>query len=219
MSNDGDQLFTVMPVDFFQFGFDIHRIDPKPIDSLGKRLFQEKYRLPDLTSLCGEQSFAEVYMGWSPEGVAIHLLSQEPFKRVNYPDVTRGNSLEVFIDTRDVKTSGFNTRYCHHYYCLPNHDDGHQAGELTHFRTEDAHEWCNSEDLQFKASLHSSSYSLTLFIPAHCLVGYDPENFDRMGFAYRVNRAVGAPQHFCAVSGEFAIEQQPSLWSTLRLVK
>lgn len=215
---EGDQTFSVMPADFFQFSFDLHHIDPQPLASLGKRLYHERYRLPDLTYLCGESPFAEVYMAWNKEGLACHLLAQEPFRRANYPEVSRGDGLELFIDTRDVKSSGYNTRYCHHFFCLPEAVDAHHAGELTHFRTDDSHEWCNGDDLQVKAALHAASYSLTLFIPAHCIVGYDPDNFDRLGFAYRINRAIGPPQHFCVVGSEFQIEQQPSLWSTMRLI-
>ncbi len=215
---DGDQDFSILPVDFFQFVFEVRRLDPQPASSMGKRLLHDRYRLPDLSELSGNGHFADLYMAWAPEGLAFHLHSDEPFKRAHHPDVTRGDSLELFIDTRDVKTSGYNTKYCHHFFCLPEAVDGHQAGELTHFRTEDAHEWCNPEDLIVKSSLHASSYSLNLFIPAHCLTGYDPANFDRLGFGYRMNRAGGEPQHFCASGSEFVIEQQPSLWATMRLV-
>lgn len=216
---DEETPFTLAPVDFFQFAFELRQIELEQVSSLGKRLHQEKYRLPDLSGLCSEEAFAEVYMAWTKEGIAVHVLVEEPFHRVTYPDVTRGDSLEIFLDTRDVKTSGYNTRYCHHFYCLPESIEAHQAGEITHFRTEDAHEWCNHEDLEVKASKHASSYSMTLFIPAHCLTGYDPDNFDRMGVAYRVNRTIGPPQHFSAVSSEFQVEQQPSLWVSFKLVK
>ncbi len=213
-----DQQFNLLPINFFQLSLDLQRVDSQSFTSLGKRLAHDKYRLPNFSHLCGESEFAEVFLGWSPEGIATHVLVHETFKRASYPDVTRGDSIELFIDTRDVKTSGFNTRFCHHFFCLPEEVDGYQVGELTHFRTEDAHEWCNKDDLQVKASLHSGSYSITLLIPSHCLVGYDPDNFKRIGFAYRINRTIGPPQHFCAVTQEFQIEQQPSLWSTMQLV-
>ncbi|MFA6915610.1 MAG: hypothetical protein WC222_04375 [Parachlamydiales bacterium] len=215
---DEETPLILTPVNFFQFAFELHKIDLQPLASLGKRLSHPKYRLPDLSGLCAEEAFAEIYMGWAEQGLAIHVLCNETFNRVSYPDVTRGDSLELFLDTRDVKTSGYNTRYCHHFYCLPESIEGHQAGEITHFRTEDAHEWCNHEDLEVKASKHSGSYSLTLIIPSHCMTGYDPENFNRIGISYRVNRTVGPQQHFSAVSEEFQIEQQPSLWASFKLI-
>ena len=60
---------------------------------------------------------------------------------------------------------------------------------------------------------------LQIFIPAECLHGYDPEQFDRLGFSYRINRYALPPQHFSVVTKEYQIEQQPSLWSHMRLVK
>lgn len=214
---NGDLSFSIEPVNFFQFSLDLYHFVAEPFSSIGKRLCQDRYRLPDLASLSGTVSFADVYMGWSLEGIAVHAMIHEPFRRCSYPDVARGDALEIFVDTRDVKTSGFNTRYCHHFFCLPEAIDGHQAGELTHFRTEDAHDWCSADELISKATLHQDSYSLTLFIPSNCLTGYDPEHFDRLGFNYKVNRAAGEAQNFSASSREFQIEQQPSLWASLKL--
>lgn len=215
---DGDLALNINPINFFQINLELHFIETEPFSSLGKRLYHEKYRLPDLSSLCGDHSFSEVYLGWSQEGIALHTLVHEQFRRCSYPEVSKGDSVEVFIDTRDIKTSGFNTRYCHHFFCLPEEVENHQAGELTHFRTEDSHDWCKNEDLLVKATLYDESYSVTLFIPAHCLVGYEPAHFDRIGFAYRINRFLGEPQHFCVSSHEFQVEQQPSLWGSMKLM-
>lgn len=215
---DEETPLILTPVNFFQFSFELHKIDLQPSNTLVKRLAHDKYRLPNLSGLCAEEHFADVYMGWAEQGIAVYFHSQDPFQRVTYPDVTRGDSLEIFLDTRDVKTSGYNTRYCHHFYCLPEAIEGHQAGELTHFRTEDAHEWCNHEDLEVKAGKHGSTYTILMIIPSHCLTGYDPANFNRIGIAYRANRTAGRSQHFSAVTEEFQVEQQPSLWASFKLV-
>jgi hypothetical protein len=143
----------------------------------------------------------------------------QAFQRVTYPDIARGDSVELFFDTRDVKTSGFNTRFCHHFFFLPEAVDGHQAGEITRFRTEDIHELCDPKELKVKSQLKSNSYQMQIFIPAHCLHGYDSEQFDRLGFTYRINRPDGPSQHFSVVTDDYQVEQQPSLWSSVRLVK
>lgn len=65
----------------------------------------------------------------------------------------------------------------------------------------------------------TSSYTLNIFIPNHCLYGYDPAQFGRLGFTYRVNQSEGFAQHFSVVSEDYQIDQQPSLWGTLRLVR
>lgn len=60
---------------------------------------------------------------------------------------------------------------------------------------------------------------MKIFIPSQCLYGYDPKQFDRLGFTYRINRAGGQPQHFSVISQEYQIDQQPSLWGSIKLVK
>ena len=102
---------------------------------------------------------------------------------------------------------------------MPEPLEGIQAGELTRFSTEDKHELCDPKDLKVKSQIGSRSYSMKIFIPSHCLVGYDPEQFDRLGFTYRINRSHKDPQHFSVVTQDFQIEQQPSLWASLKLLR
>jgi hypothetical protein len=203
--------FALSPINFFQLRLEGHHAS--------NGITAKKYLLPNTADLCQEEHFAKVFFGWNAQGLEFLVEVASPFKISSYPDVTRGDSVELMIDTRDVKTSGYNTRFCHHFFFLPEPLEGIQAGEITRFRTEDKHELCDSLELSVKSDVKSKSYTMKIFIPAHCLVGYDPEQFDRLGFTYRINRSQGDPQHFSVVSQEYQIEQQPSLWSTIKLVK
>ncbi len=179
----------------------------------------DRYLLPGLAPLYGSaSSFASVALAWDADGVRVGVKVSEPMQQAFFPEIQRGDSIELFFDTRDVKTSGFATRFCHHFYCLPKAVEGHQAGEITRFRTEDTHEWCDPKLLKVHSHLNNRGYSVDLFIPAECLHGYDPEHYSRLGFTYRVNRFGEDPQYFSVSSRDFVIEQQPSLWSSLRLV-
>lgn len=215
---EDNEWLPLTPINFFQISADC------PYLPLTKEGFphmtpkQAQYMLlPDTSQLCAEESFAQVSLGWNQEGLEACVRVSYPFERAYYPDVFRGDSVELFIDTRDVKTSGFNTRFCHHFFFLAEAIEGHLAGEITRFRTEDAHPLCEPNDLKVKSFLKPSSHTLNIFIPSHCLYGYDPDQFDRLGFSYRINRADGFPQHFTVVSEDFPIEQQPSLWGSLKL--
>lgn len=212
-----EDFVPITPVNFFQIQAGCLYL-PKSFPGLNGQNFR-KYLLPDFSHLCGEISFAEVAMGWNEEGIELLVRVDKPFRSTSYPQVDRGDGIEIFIDTRDVKTSGFNTRFCHHFFFLPESIDGHAAGEITRFRTEDVHELCDAQDLKVNPTLKKDSYSLAIFIPSQCLNGYDPAQFDRLGFTYRVNRPDGYPQHFSATTDDYQIEQQPSLWGTLKLVK
>ena len=219
-SSFAEGFVPLTPINFFQISAGCLYLPPAKgtIFPNISKVQAQKMLLPDLSKLCAEESFAEISLGWNEEGLEALVKINRPFKRSVFPDVDRGDSVEFFIDTRDVKTAGFNTRFCHHFFFLPEAVDGHSAGEITHFRTEDAHPLCDSKDLKVKSSLQSSSYSLHIFIPESCLYGFDPGQFKRLGFSYRINRADGFPQHFSVVTEDFSINQQPSLWGSLKLL-
>lgn len=205
------------PINFFQISLDCYSIKENSSFPQLKSI-QKKYTLPDTSGLCGDEAFAKIAMGWNSEGIEICVEADTYHPEVRYPEIAQGDSVEIFIDTRDVKTSGFNTRFCHHFFFLPESIEGHMAGELTHFRTEDAHELCDPKLLKVESQVKKNWYLMHIFIPAHCLNGYEPSQFNRMGFSYRINRRHGAPQHFSAVSSEYQINQQPSLWASVRLI-
>lgn len=216
-----EEAFSLTPVNFFQLGLECRHLEYASPSSFPKfpKVKIDKYLLPDTSLLCGEYPFAQVAMGWNGEGVEVYVLVDQPMVKSSYPDIQRGDSVELFFDTRDVKTTGFNTRFCHHFFFLAESLEGRQTGEITRFRTEDVHELCDPNELKVKVQSRSESYAMQIFIPSQCLHGYDPDQFNRLGFTYRINRASGKPQHFSVISGEYQIEQQASLWSSLQLVK
>lgn len=211
-----DDFVPITPINFFQISFDCYKI-PVGFPKFTAANFK-KYEVPDTASLCAEPSFAKVAMGWNVEGLEFFIQVNQPAKRSNYPAITKGDGVELLIDTRDVKTAGFNTRFCHHFFFLPEAVDGHVAEEITKFRTEDIHDLCNAKDLKLKTQIKHNSYILQIFIPTQCLYGYDPEQFDRLGFTYRINRPDGPSQHLSVVTDDYQIDQQPSLWSSVKLV-
>lgn len=213
-----EELQPLAPINFFQLVIDCRHIPEEHRFPYFNRRNYKKYLLPVTTNLCHEVPIAEVAMGWSDEGIECYCIVKKALGDAFYPNVIRGDSLELFIDTRDVKTSGYNTRFCHHFFFFPYAVDGVQTGELTHFRTDDAHEWCAAGALSVKSELEGSGYILNGFIPKECLVGFDPQQFNRLGFSYRINRGGLSPQHLTALSEEFTLEQQPSLWSQMRLL-
>jgi hypothetical protein len=218
---DPEEIVPLKPINFFQLALDCYRLPSESKKGEGFRLTEknfDKYKLPSTAFLTGDDSFAEVALGWDTEGLEAFVKVDAPFVQASYPQVTAGDSVELFIDTRDIKTSGYNTRFCHHFFFLPEALEGRQAGELTRFRSEDAHELCSPNDLKVKGLLKKNNYSLQIFIPSSCLQGYDPEQYGRLGFNYRINHG-GGSQHFSAVTSEYQIEQQPSLWSSLKLIK
>ncbi|MCH9627228.1 MAG: hypothetical protein S4CHLAM2_08630 [Chlamydiales bacterium] len=205
-----EELVPLAPVHFFQIQADC---------LYGKRV-GDKHVLPDLSALTGQKSFAYLFLAWNEGGVRLRIEVEGSFTEPDFPNFQTADSIELFFDTRDVKTSGFNTRFCHHFYFLPiavqNNGDSIQAGEVTRFRTEDRHELCDASQLEIKKV---KTGKFDILIPAECLHGYDPSQFNRLGFTYRINRINGASQIFSAHDEDFSIEQQPSLWASLVMTK
>jgi hypothetical protein len=210
-----EELSGLSPIDFFNLSLDV----PYFSSSKTSKLFRKSHILPDTSELLGEESFAEIAMGWSEEGLFFEAFIKKPFDKVLYPEFRKGDSLELLIDTRDLKTAGFVTKFCHHFLILPKEIEGEVSQEITHFRTEDAHVPCDASDIKVEASFDRKDYRLKIFLPSHCLHGYDPASFDRIGFTYRINRFEGEAQHFSVSSDEFVVEQNPSLWSSIKLIK
>lgn len=206
------QPLSLSPVNFFALACDCHQLAKRDVPpSFTTHL------VPASHALTQEEAFAKVAMGWHEEGIALQFQVNRPANRSFYPEIEQGDSIECFFDTRDVKTSGFNTRFCHHFFFLPHSIEGVTKGEKTHFRSEDSHPLCDAQELECSVQLKKKEYVMNMFIPVQCLVGYDPKQFDRLGFTYRINRFGGEPQHFSVLTQEYQIDQQPALWASLKL--
>lgn len=175
--------------------------------------------LPETADLLGEEAFADVFASWDVDKISFYIQSHISFQSPGDGDFRNGDSIELFIDTRDLKTKGVVSRFCHHFVFFPVLVQNFYGREVTRFRGEDIHRLCHPEDLQVIPQVDSNSYAVSIEIPSSCLHGYDPLSFPRLGFTYRINRTGGLPQHFAVSSEEFVIEQHPATWGTLKLVK
>lgn len=208
-----DQNSSLNPVHFFALSADcLHLSHKEQIPLL------TSHALPSTQGLTHEEQFAQVAIGWHEEGIAVNIHVKQPIVQSFYPSIEKGDSIELFFDTRDLKSSGFNHRFCHHFFFLPQSIEGINKGEKTHFRTEDNHPLCDAQALQSQVQLKKNDYQIKIFIPVQCLYGYDSKQFDRLGFTYRINRYQGKSQHFSVVSQDYQIDQQPSLWGSLKLI-
>ncbi len=114
----------IAPRFLFRFSVDVHRREPvwlvRGVKATGP-LLDESYRLIAPGQLDGERAFAEVRMGWSPEGlvwtVRVEGKHQHPWCRESRP--TESDGLQVWVDTR--ATSGVHraSRFCHRFAFLP----------------------------------------------------------------------------------------------------
>ena len=208
-----ETLDPLLPIDFFSMGIDL----PYAKDT-AKKFLRQGFQLPDMSHHLGEEKFADVSLFWNEEGLLGEVDVQKPFEHSSFPEYSQGDSIELFIDTRDRKVAGFATRFCHHFVFLATPVLGIQAEEMTRFRSEDSHALCDPSQITVSVAYGKKDYQLKYFIPSSCLHGYDPQTFPRLGLTYKINRYKGPSQHFSVSSIYFDIMQHPSLWSHLHLV-
>jgi hypothetical protein len=200
------------PEYFFSLDADCHKWQKGSFEK------SKLYELPSFCKLWGEEEFAKVFMAWGEDALYFKVLVTQDEIKVSYPDVSKGDSVEIFIDTKNLKTAKLTHRFCHHFYFLPERIEGKECAEITRFRTEDVHTLAASDDLEMEVKSSKKGYSLEIVIPEKCLVGFQPEDSSAIGFTYRINRSNGSSQHF-ALSSTQAIDQHPDLWASVHLVK
>jgi hypothetical protein len=208
-----EDLPSLCPVQFFGMNADCL------FQATGALKTEKPYLLPSADELLDEESFADVYAAWNFDKLKFLIDVHVPFQQTGDGDIRQGDSVELFIDTRDLKSKGTISRFCHHFVFYAAEIQGFYGREATRFRNEDVHRLCHPEDLNVTPKIKSDSYSLLIEIPAHCLTGFDPMSFPRLGFTYRINRTGAPPQHFAVSSNEYAIEQHPATWGTLKLIE
>jgi hypothetical protein len=177
------------------------------------------YYLPDTSPLFNEEHFADVALGWNEEGLSVSLYSHQKFQGVDFPKFEEGDSLNLFIDTRNVKTSAFNTRFCHYFVILPKELEGVWAFEHTHFRGVEKRALADPTLIKVEAKFSKTSYQVHVVLPQEVLHGYDVLSSNHLGFTYTITRPYDVPQNFSCSAKDFKIEETPSLWASLSLVK
>ena len=173
--------------------------------------------IPDLSLLLNEESFASLYLRWDEEGIQGKLDVRKPFETSLFPEYSKGDCIELFLDTRDNKRSCVISRFCHRFLVFGGEVQGLQAQEITRLRPDEERPLCDPADLGVERVVAETGYTLLFTLPRHALHGYNPYEFSRIGFAYQVHRFGGKPQQFPFSAKQFAPWQYPNLWASFTL--
>jgi hypothetical protein len=216
----------VAPRFLFRFAIPVRRRDPI-WNPRGIEL-DESYRLFNLTDLDSgtadrENSFADVSMAWSADGVVINVRvagkKQPPWCREGRLEDSDG--LQVWIDTRATLNIHRASRYCHRFVFLPvgggQRQDEPLADQLLINRARENARPIRPRELQVASRVSKTGYWIAAFVPAVALGGYDPHQYRQLGFTYAVyDRELGL-QTF-ATGPAFPYDEDPTCWATLELV-
>ncbi len=183
----------------------------------------DQHRLVGLAELEGRPLFAEVYAGWSEQGLAFKVQvtgkRRSLWCRTGQPEESDG--LHLWIDTRDVHNSHRASRFCHRFVFLPTGLGGllnaPHAELLAINRAREHPKHIDPRHLGVRSQVRSDGYLLECFLPAKTMTGYDPAEHPRLGFTYAVlDRELG--EQTFSVGSPLPYQEDPSLWATLELI-
>lgn len=194
----------IRPEVFFEASCDLFYAGGLPLS--------KKHLLPDSSSLLLEDSFVKVYAGWNEKELLFHFDYNSIFTESFFPDFRKGDSIELFIDTRALMSQVV-TKFCHHFVFLPKRVGEIQAKEVTRFRVNDLREPFDLENV-----VKSTDSSVSIILPKDVFLGYEP-TLGKIGFNYRINRKNMPSKHLFFSSKSCNIEKHPNTWGILNLVK
>lgn len=204
---------------FFEFAFPCRRLDGKSFMEGYPAGWPDENRLPELGGLEGTDPYADVFLGWSEEGLYLGVdvrgkagLKVEP----NRP--LKGDGIQIWVDTRDVRKAHRASRFCHHFYFLPTAGTrrGAVAGQARIRRAMAQGKPCDPQAITVSSHLNRTGYQLCAHLPSDILQGFDPDNNTRIGFTYRISDSLLGRQSWTA-DDALPVAYDPSLWGTVIL--
>ncbi|MHB8900556.1 MAG: hypothetical protein ACYC6Y_17525 [Thermoguttaceae bacterium] len=182
-----------------------------------------RYRLVGLSELEGKAPWADVRAAWNKEGLAFSIQvtgkKTAPWCRINRIDDS--DSVQLWIDTRDVHNVHRASRFCHRFVALP-FGSGARADQpflqwMPIHRARENPNLAGEGLLAARSEKRVDGYRLDLLIPAGALTGFDPSEHPRLGFQYAViDRELG--EQTLATGSPMPYGEDPSLWASLELV-
>ncbi|MBN2478826.1 MAG: hypothetical protein JXA94_01220 [Parachlamydiales bacterium] len=206
-----DNISSIKALNFLDLKISVNKITSLSM------LINKNNLLPSFEKFLNQEKFADVYMAFSKDGIYFYFEVSHPFSKINFEEYRRGDSVEIFIDTRSLKTQGYITKFCHHFVFFPEEKKGHQAKEVTKFRIDDMHKIADPNDFIVSSKIKPQSYFIEAFLPNKVLFGFNLNERNNISFCYRINRYLQPAQTFNISLDEHIIEKSPHLWAEISL--
>ena len=181
----------------------------------------EDEHLPDLMPVEGLDAYATLYMAWNEDALYFGLeVPRKTTYKLDPRKPANGDCLELFLDTRDVKDAHRGNRYCHRFFFLPGgtgKDGKSPIGRQSSL--EKAREQappCPEESIAVGLRRLKRSYQMEIALPANGLNGFEPRDFNRIGFTYILHDSQHGLQTWSA-GRDVQVAQDPGTWGTVEL--
>lgn len=202
----------------FKFEIPIYRC-PRPPRIDGRAAdWDERYLLPALPELDGEQGFGRVYVTWNEAGLYVGCTvdGKTRLPKCDAAQFRRSDNLRLMTDMRDTRTIRRASRFCQQFYFLPmgGGENGKAAvagSAKIHGAVQDA-PLVPPDEIAAASKVARTGYSLTAHIPAGALHGFDPLENPRIGLYYMLEDAE-LGQQFLTVGDDLNWWLDPSTWA------
>jgi hypothetical protein len=217
---------ALVPYPFlFKYALPVHAL--KPDAGADERIpsLTAVHELPFLGALEGRKPFATLFAGWNDSGLALAVevagKKRPPAANVTRPEFADG--LHLWIDTRNTQNIHRAGRFCHRFVLAPTGGGRKQESPfavslLIPRAREDAPKDL-ADHIRVRSEPLKTGYRLEAWLPAASLHGFDPTTFTRLGFYAVIHDGDHGTIQPLTVGPEFPFDGDPSLWSTLELVR
>jgi hypothetical protein len=208
----------------FLFRFSVPCRYRTPIWTAAGSGLDESYCLTNIAELEDAPTSVDFRMAWSETGLAFRAgvlgKRQPPWCRTNRPEYS--DSVQIWIDTRDVHNIHRAGRFCHRFLFMPtgggNRLDQPVAQWLPINRAKEHPKAIAQGQVRVRSEKLPDGYVMEAFIATEALTGFDVQEHPRLGFTYAViDRELG--ERSFSAGSPMPYQEDPSLWATLELVR
>lgn len=202
-----------------------YRIDCRHSDEKWSKMLElpKTNAIPNFWAMGRGEPYADVRMAWNAEGVFVWVRVKGKRQTVwsRATQILDSDGIQLWIDTRDTHNVHRATKFCHWIFLSPAGDGAKKdqpiATMLKINRAKEDSPSINRVPIKISSEHRKSGYTLSAFIPAACLSGWNPDEHPQLGFNYSVvDRELGYQP--LAIGPELPVAEDPSLWSSLRLL-
>ena len=212
----------VDPAFLFRFEFELKH-DPCRWTAKGVTLSDE-HRLPSFAPVGDRRADADLRAAWCDDGLAINAAVGGKRQAFWCRDsrVEDSDALQIWMDTRCSPGIHRASQYCHHFALMPSgggpRRDEPAAVWLPIHRARANPKPVDLTKIKIFALPKHDGYTLSAFLPASQLTGYDPTNQPRVAmFVAVVDRELGTQT--LSVDPKFPYAEDPTLWAEAVLAR
>lgn len=166
------------------------------------------------------EAFFDFRVGWSRRGLTFTIVvaGKESQPTWTHSELKDADALRLCVDTRDLREIHRASRYCHKFAFYPFIGEAANVARplaqwLPINRAREIPNRVDADAFVMASERRADGYAFSVFAPAACLTGYDPETFDRFGMHFAVvdsRHGAFTLQH----GSPLPFEDDPSLWSS-----